>query len=138
MNRIIIDSIRKTINIINIFKYKWFTIFYISHRTLRYLLWFNHILLFASSAVLGLNNIFFLFIFFLQFLFYILAAFAWKFNCKNKLFKLCGYYLMTISAQIVAVAKTVRGTNKATWEKAESTRWREFDEWNCQLLERVM
>ena len=52
MNRIILSSIFPNIKLLNIFKYKWFTYFYFGHRTSRYLLWLNHIILHTSNIIL--------------------------------------------------------------------------------------
>src|SRR5699024_6304714 len=51
MNRIILKYILPDLRILNVFKYKWYTYFYLGHRTCRYLLWISHLILFLSSAL---------------------------------------------------------------------------------------
>lgn len=49
-NRVLLAQILPDIRILNIFKYKWFTYFYLGHRTCRYLLWIAHFVLFATNV----------------------------------------------------------------------------------------
>lgn len=122
MNRIILSSILPSIKILNVFKYKWFTYFYLGHRTSRYLLWFNHIILLLCNIIIYNHGIIYKLCLFIQILIYLIALL--KFVCKinNKIINLIYYYCMTICAQINGVINTLIGKNKPFWEKAESTR----------------
>lgn len=122
MSRIVLGAILPTIKILNIFKYKWFTIFYLGHRTSRYLLWLSHITLLLSNIFLLKINIIYVIAFVLQIVIYVLALLKNIFNINNKIFNFCSYYCMTIVAQTIGVFKTITGQNKPFWEKAESTR----------------
>lgn len=122
MSRIILGAILPTIKILNIFKYKWFTFFYLGHRTSRYLLWLSHITLLLLNIFLLKINIIYVIVFVLQIVIYILALLKNIFKINNKIFNFCSYYCMTIIAQTIGVFKTITGQNKPFWEKAESTR----------------
>ena len=122
MNRVIVNAMLPSIKILNIFRYKWFTYFYLGHRTLRYSLWLNHILLFVSSIILSVHCPLFIFPLVLQLLVYIMALSKTAFKMDNKLFNFCSYYCMTVLAQFIGVLKTITRKNKPFWEKAESTR----------------
>src|SRR5699024_8528843 len=52
MNRGIIRGILPNISILNIFKYKWYTVFFISHRSFRSLLWIAHLILYLVNIIL--------------------------------------------------------------------------------------
>lgn len=122
MSRITFKFIMPSFKIFNIFKYRWFTYFYLGHRTSRYLLWFNHILLFMSNALLIKYSSFFVVCFIWQCIIYLIAIIKNIFKLNNKVFNLISYYLMTILAQLIGIIKTIFGKNKPFWEKAESTR----------------
>lgn len=122
MNRIILGHILPSVKILNIFKYKWFTYFYLGHRTCRYLLWISHFILLLSSGILSSSNIIYLLLFLSQILFYFLAMLKVLLNSSNKYLSLIYYYTMTIAAQWVGVNKICTGQSKPFWEKAESTR----------------
>lgn len=122
MSRIVLGAIMPTIKILNIFKYKWFTFFYLGHRTSRYLLWISHIVLLLSNIFLININIIYVVTFILQIVIYLLALLKNIFKINNKFFNFCSYYCMTIVAQTIGVFKTITGQNKPFWEKAESTR----------------
>lgn len=122
MSRITFKFIMPSFKIFNIFKYRWFTYFYLGHRTSRYLLWFNHILLFISNALLIKYSSFFVVCFIWQCIIYLIAIIKNIFKLNNKVFNLISYYLMTILAQLIGIIKTIFGKNKPFWEKAESTR----------------
>lgn len=122
MSRIILCSILPSFRILNIIKYKWFTYFYLGHRSFRYLLWLSHIILLISNLLIinegriyGLSLI-------AQLIVYLFALLKNVFKINNKLFNFCSYYCMTILAQFIGVIKTITGQNKPFWEKAESTR----------------
>lgn len=122
MSRITLKFILPSISILNIFKYKWFTIFYLGHRTSRYLLWFNHIIAFLSSLFLISNGYIYFISFLVQDIVYLLAFSKFYLNVNNKFTNFASYYCMTILAQLIGVIKTILGKNKPFWEKAESTR----------------
>lgn len=122
MNRIILSAILPDIEILNIFKFKWFTYFYFGHRTCRYLLGIMHIALLISNAFLVKQSILYLLVFIAQIIIYLLAIFKQLFNLKSKLLDIIYYYCMTMVAQIVGIKNILTGKAKPFWEKAESTR----------------
>ena len=122
MNRIILSSILPSIKILNVFKYKWFTFFYLGHRTCRYLLWLMHILAYITSMILIKQSYFYEIGFILQSLLYLIAILKIKVKLNNKILNMIYYYCMTIAAQIVGVKNILTGKAKPFWEKAESTR----------------
>src|SRR5699024_4798245 len=110
MNRILLDHILPDINILNVFKYKWYTYFYLGHRTSRYLLWISHLLLFISSLYLAASpSVFYTLIVIGQVVFYLLAILQSRLNIDNKLLNLISHYGMAIFAQWVAVYKILTG-----------------------------
>lgn len=122
MNRVILKHILPDIRILNIFKFKWFTIFYLGHRTFRYLLWISHLILFISNAMLLTATLFFKLMFVGQLLFFLLALLRTYTNYNNKYLTLIYYYCVTIIAQWIGVFNILTGKTKPFWEKAESTR----------------
>lgn len=121
MNRSMLYRTLPDIRILNIFKYRWFTYFYLGHRTCRYLLWISHLIIMISNIALAFYSPIFLGILVLQILFYLLALIGKIFK-KNKIINLCYYYVITIMAQWVGVFNIMTGKAKPFWEKAESTR----------------
>ena len=122
MSRIVLSSILPSVKILNIFKYKWFTFFYLGHRTARYLLWISHIVLFIINIFLLSKGIIYIVAFIIQLIVYIFALLKKVLKINNKIFNFCSYYCMTVLAQLIGVIKTITGQNKPFWEKAESTR----------------
>lgn len=122
MNRILLKHILPDIRILNVFKYKWFTYFYLGHRTCRYLLWISHLILFITNALLFRDSWFYLVMFLGQLLFYFLALFKKYSNLNSKYLILIYYYCVSIAAQWVGVYNILNGKAKPFWEKAESTR----------------
>lgn len=122
MNRIILKSILPKLCILNVFKYHWFTYFYIGHRTCRYLLWFSHIVLFLSNLLLINQGALFQVLFVGQVIFYLIGILKKAFSINNKIFNLVYYYCLTVLAQIKGVLNILTGKAKPFWEKAESTR----------------
>jgi len=106
----------------NIFKYGWFSYFYIGHKYLKYQLYLLHPLLYILNYILMQDSIFYTIIFVLQSLFYILAFIGFVTKSKKKIVYYPYYYIMTIVAQAHAVFNTLTGNSKSIWEKAESTR----------------
>lgn len=122
MNRVILRHILPDIRILNVFKYRWFSCFYLGHRTCRYLLWIGHLILLVANAVLIGSSWFFAAVMIGQALFYILAVLGWVTKAKAKVLTLMYYYVMTIAAQWAGVFNTLFGKARPYWEKAESTR----------------
>ena len=122
MSRIVLRFILPSTKILNIFKYRWFTYFYLGHRTSRYLLWLNHILLLIANVILANVNAFFLFSMIGQITLYMLSILQLCLKTKSKALTFISYYFMTIAAQFIGVIKTLLRRDKPFWEKAESTR----------------
>lgn len=122
MSRIVLKSILPSIKILNVFKYKWFTYFYLGHRTSRYLLWLSHILLLISNVFILNACWIYTISLIIQLSVYVMAIMKRILGINNKLFNFCSYYCMTVLAQLIGVIKTICGQNKPFWEKAESTR----------------
>lgn len=122
MNRMIIKHILPTYRLLNIFKYHWFTIFYIGHRSFRYSLWFSHLVIFITNAFLINSSYLYLILFAVQCLFYLLVLVKIVTKSKNKVISFAYYYFITMIAQWVGVYRILSGKAKPFWEKAESTR----------------
>ena len=122
MARIVLRFIMPSVKILNVFKYRWFTYFYLGHRTSRYLLWFNHIVVVISNAFLVVYSPFYFVTMILQCIIYLMALMQMIFKTRNKILVFVNYYCMTIVAQFVGVVKTVLRRDRPFWEKAESTR----------------
>lgn len=122
MNRLILNVFKNTTKSINFFKYKWFSYFYFGHRTCRYLLWLNHLILLISNLLIFRDHFIFFVTLFLQIAFYFSGIMYHIFKPKNALLRLIHYYLITILAQWFGVINVITGKAKPTWEKAESTR----------------
>lgn len=122
MNREILSSILPNIKILNIFKYKWFTIFYLGHRTCRYLLWISHLVLMLSNILLLNLSMLCKITFLVQVIFYVLAIIKYVTKKDNKYLNMIYYYMLTIVAQCLGVYNICTGKAKPFWEKAESTR----------------
>lgn len=122
MNRTIFKNILPSVKIFNVFRYRWFSFFYIGHRSLRYLLWINHLLVLISSIVLAKTNFMWSIIAGSQILFFGLGAYGLVFRPHQKAIRMVTYYSMTIFAQWKGAYDIVAGKAKPTWEKAESTR----------------
>jgi len=122
MNREILGHILPSLKILNVIKYKWFSFFYLGHRTARYLLWLAHPLLFISSLFLSKKyksmNIILIF----QVIVYIFAFVGKTSRSGMKVFKIPYYYCMTVVAQVVGIKNIIFRKTSATWDKAESTR----------------
>jgi cellulose synthase/poly-beta-1,6-N-acetylglucosamine synthase-like glycosyltransferase len=122
MNRTILKDILPDLKILNIFKYKWFTYFYLGHRTFRYLLWIAHIFLLASNIIIAFKYKWAKIMLGLQSLFYIIALAGKIRKNPNKLERISWYYLMTMIAQLCGAKNMLLGKTKPTWDKAETTR----------------
>lgn len=122
MNRVLLSHILPDFRILNIFKYGWFTYFYLGHRTSRYLLWLAHITLFASNLLLAFNSSIYFYIFIIHVLVLLIGILNHFLGFKNRIANLVYYYLMTIVAQYIGIWNVVTGKSKPFWEKAESAR----------------
>lgn len=122
ISRIVLSFILPSIKILNVFKYKWFTYFYLGHRTSRYLLWLAHLLLLITNSILVFYYPIYYIPLLFQILVYLMAILKWIFNIDNKLFNFSLYYCMLIVAQLIAVFKKITNQNKPFWESVESTR----------------
>jgi cellulose synthase/poly-beta-1,6-N-acetylglucosamine synthase-like glycosyltransferase len=123
MNREYVTLPKRDIKTINIFKYGWFSFIYFGHKICRHLLWFNHLLAFVSSLALTIRGNTFGYITLMPQIFLIMITIVqFRKSIKNGLFRMSGYYGMTIWAQYVAIYKGLKGDFKPTWEKVESTR----------------
>lgn len=123
MNRNLFHNILPSFKILNIFKYKWFSVFYFGHRTCRYLLWISHLLLLLSNIGLAFSEgYFWKILLFLHLCFYIISLIGIKVNIKNVLIRMMSYYSLTVLAQWNGVYNIITGRIKPTWAKAESTR----------------
>lgn len=122
MNRIILKHILPDIKVLNILKYRWFSYFYLGHRTCRYLLWISHLIIFIANALLIENSWFYTMTFSGQVLFYLLGLVKFITKVNNKYLNLIYYYCVTIIAQWTGVYNILSGRAKPFWEKAESTR----------------
>lgn len=122
MNRLILKHILPDIKLLNIFKFRWFTYFYIGHRTCRYLLWISHLILLVSNILLVSTHWFYVTTFVGQLIFYLLAVVKILFKSNNKYLTLIYYYCVAIIAQWVGVFNIITGKAKPFWEKADSTR----------------
>lgn len=122
MNRIILKYILPDIRILNVFKYRWFSYFYLGHRTCRYLLWISHLIVFITNLVLIPESLLYALVFAFQVLFYFTALLVFFSKTNNKYLTLIYYYCVTILAQWFGVFNIFTGKAKPFWEKAESTR----------------
>ena len=123
MNRIILSTLKDSLKTVNIFKLKWFSIFYFGHRACRYLLWLAHLLAFITSVVMAwLGSKFGAVSTVLQLIWVVITILQMHSSVKNRLIRMIGYYGMTVLAQYVGIYRIITGKAKPTWETAESTR----------------
>lgn len=124
MSRTILRDILPSVKILNVFKNKWFTFFYLGHRSFRYLLWFFHMAAFFSNlfSVIKKQNLWNVLAMGLQAAFWVNAFIGLKKKPKNHVISLAAYYGMTVLAQGKGVINCVTGKSKPVWDKAESTR----------------
>ena len=116
MNRVILQQIKRGWPALNIFKHGWFSYFYFGHRTSRYLLWLNHLLVLISSIGLAIitKKMFWLGIVLLQIVFYLIGLIG-KYT-DNKLIHMVYYYCMTVLAQWQGVLNVILAKAKPTWD----------------------
>lgn len=122
MARTIWADILPDIRILNVFKYKWFTYFYLGHRTCRYLLAMLHVILFISNIFVCKEGGFYLLTLIGQVLVYAAALIKSKTNVSNRIINMSYYYCITLCAQLNGAYNQAMGKSRPFWEKAESTR----------------
>jgi len=123
MNRTILHDILPTPKILNVFKYRWFSVFYFGHRTCRYSLWIAHAMMLLLNIPIVAESPFWTITLIGQCLFYLAAYLNQKgLNLFGKIGRMANYYCMTILAQWKGVINIITGKARPTWEKAESTR----------------
>ncbi|WP_313552409.1 glycosyltransferase [Aerococcus sp.] len=122
MSRVILSYMLPNLKIFNVLKYKWFTYFYLGHRSSRYSLWLMHIILLVTNIILAIKTSLFLLILLLHLTILCLVITQHFFKFDNKYLSLLYYYFMTIFAQTIGVKNIITGNAKPFWEKAESTR----------------
>lgn len=122
MQRRILTNIFTNLRRLNIFEYGWFSFFHFNHKTLRFLLAFNHIVLFIANLALLNEGDFYRVFFLLQVGFFTLATIGKLTESKSKVFYFPYYYTMMMAAQLKGGYNEATGKSKATWEKAETTR----------------
>lgn len=124
MNRTILNIFKDCWKPMNIFKYKWFSVFYFGHRTCRYLIWLNHLIFFITTIIFTVIGFYIPggILVGLQLIALIVGLIATKYTFKFKPFRILGYYVMTVLAQMVGAFRQLTGKSKPTWEKADSTR----------------
>lgn len=123
MNRDLLVSYKLSIKFLNVFKYGWFSLFYFGHRTCRYSLWFFHLIVFVTTVILAFKgSIIGQFLCVVHIVAAVLTLLQSRVSFKNKFLRMSGYYVMTVLAQYEAIAKSIGGKNKATWDHIGSTR----------------
>jgi len=122
MRRMALTSSMIRLKPLNIFKYRWFTYFYIGHRYLRDILWLSHALLLISNIYLSFDYKIFLYILGIHLTIYFIGLLQFIINFKNKFIRFLYYYFVTLLAQYIGVYKQLVGKSKPFWDKAESTR----------------
>ena len=123
MNRSILSNFWNWIRTWNIFKYKWFTVFFFGHRFCRYSLWWAHLLALASTIVLCCyGNIVGIVLTSVQVFAILVAIISIATQPKNLLLRMIGYYCMTLFAQYVGVFNILTGRAKPFWKSVDSTR----------------
>src|SRR5699024_581093 len=103
MNRMLLSHIVPTLEILNFFKVKWFTYFYVGHRTSRYLLWLVHLILVVTNFYLSFSSTTYAYILFFHILILLSAIFQHVIKTKNTLLNLIYYYCITVLAQYVGI-----------------------------------
>ena len=122
MQRRILTNIFTNLRRLNIFEYGWFSFFHFNHKTLRFLLAFNHIVLFIANLALLNEGDFYRIFFLIQVGFFTLATIGKLTESKSKVFYFPYYYTMMMAAQLKGGYNEATGKSKETWEKAETTR----------------
>lgn len=91
----------------------------ISHKVMRYMVPFFLIAIFASSAVLATNSLFYRMLFASQGLGYLCAACSWlleQVGVRSRVLALPHYFVLANLASMIALFQFVRGERYARWE----------------------
>jgi glycosyltransferase involved in cell wall biosynthesis len=108
---------------INPFKYDFrYFLSVFSHRTIRYLLPFAHLLLFISAVFLASKGIFFEIIFYTHILFIALAIAGYAMRGKVRLLFLPYYYFLFLQSMLLGFFDFAAGKIKPYWDVAKTTR----------------
>jgi glycosyltransferase involved in cell wall biosynthesis len=108
---------------INPFKYNFlYFISVFSHRTIRYMLPFLHLLLFISTVALFRKSLIFEVVFYIHILLIAFAATGYLIKRKIKIFVLPYYYFLFLTTMVLGFLDFLRGNIKPYWESAETTR----------------
>jgi len=116
-----ITTLMAFIHLMNPFRYGIFAIELLSHKILRWFAGIFLILLFISNPFL-LHSNFFSIVFFLQLLFYFLAAIGWKDinGLSDKLFvKIPLFFCLVNLSALIALFKYFKGHRKEIWEPSK-------------------
>lgn len=108
----------RNLQLLNPFKYFIISFFLISHKIIRWLLFFWSICIFCSNIFL-MNNEFFRICLVLQILVIIIGLIELileKNDLSIKLFKLSAYFLIMNYSSAMAIVKAIRGKQQATWD----------------------
>lgn len=122
MFRLIFYWTMPSLRIFNIFRYRWFTVFFLGHRTCRYLLWAAHGLVLVTNVLLLPRGPWFIVTLAGQALFYLLSLLQQWLKTDSAPLRMCHYYTMTVLAEWVGAWKSITGRSRAVWDKAASTR----------------
>lgn len=124
MSRNILSIGKNFFRTCNVFKYRWFSLFYFGHRVCRNNLWLAHLLAFVTSCVLAavVGHPWWYFAALVQLLVFVLAWIVYRFEIKQPLVRMVSYYMMTVLAQLMGVKNILTGKAKPFWEVVESTR----------------
>ena len=124
-----IQSLFRLKSLLNPFRYGWFSWQYFSHKVLRWTLSpVSCFLIFPVNFIIvwqqnGWQNLhFYTVVFYLQVLFYLLAAVGWYLENKKLNFKLLfvPYYFLFINyASIKGILRYFKGKQSAAWEKSK-------------------
>lgn len=119
-----IQSIFRLLPLLNIFRYKWLSFAYVSHRVLRWSITpFLMLALLPLNIVISLNVDLYIYDLLLlgQFLFYltaIIGAIFEKINLKFKLFFIPFYFLFMNFCLFLGIIRFYKGKQTVLWEKA--------------------
>jgi cellulose synthase/poly-beta-1,6-N-acetylglucosamine synthase-like glycosyltransferase len=108
---------------INPFKYNLlYFISVFSHRTVRYMLPFLHLLLFISTVVLFRKSLILEVAFYIHILLFAFATIGYLLKRKIKIFVLPYYYFLFLATMVLGFLDFIQGNIKPYWEIAETTR----------------
>jgi len=104
-------------NLLNPFKYGFFSVQLISHKILRYLVPILLILLFLENLILQINNQFWFYklSLYLQIIFYLSAFLGWVFRERKTFIYIPFYFCLTNFALLIGIFKFLRGEKQVLW-----------------------